>query len=118
MSNKILVVDDDPMVLDLMKVILDNYGYISITTDNSERAIELYKELKPSAIITDINMPKLGGIDFAKEILKYDKDAIIIFCSGTIVECEISEAEKLGMCVIPKPFDYKNVIRILKMGGL
>ena len=76
---KILMVDDDLLVLNALSTILEKSGYeIVLATTDSKKAIETYKENKIDVVILDIRMKEVNGVDVAIEILEYDKDAKIM----------------------------------------
>lgn len=76
---KILMVDDDLLVLNALSTILEKSGYeIVLATTDSKKAIETYKENKIDVVILDIRMKEINGVDVAIEILEYDKDAKIM----------------------------------------
>ena len=76
---KILMVDDDLLVLNALTTILSKSGYeIVLATTDSKKAVETYKENKIDVVILDIRMKEVNGVDVAIEILEYDKDAKIM----------------------------------------
>lgn len=76
---KILMVDDDLLVLNALSTILGKSGYeIVLATTDSKKAIETYKENKIDVVILDIRMKEVNGVDVAIEILDFDKDAKIM----------------------------------------
>lgn len=76
---KILMVDDDLLVLNALSTILGKSGYeIVLATTDSKKAIETYKKNKIDVVILDIRMKEVNGVDVAIEILDFDKDAKIM----------------------------------------
>lgn len=76
---KILMVDDDLLVLNALSTILGKSGFeIVLATTDSKKAVETYKENKIDVVILDIRMKEVNGVDVAIEILEYDKDAKIM----------------------------------------
>ena len=76
---KILMVDDDLLVLNALSTILEKSGYeIVLATTDSKKAIETYKKNKIDVVILDIRMKEVNGVDVAIEILDFDKDAKIM----------------------------------------
>ena len=65
---KILIIDTDEQVLSAVAASLISEGYIVLTMDSTLKAIQLAKDEKPHLIITELEMPKLDGIEFCKEI--------------------------------------------------
>lgn len=76
---KILIVDDDLLVLNALSTILGKSGYeIVLATTDSKKAVETYKESEIDVVILDIRMKEVNGVDVAIEILDFDKDAKIM----------------------------------------
>lgn len=76
---KILMVDDDLLVLNALSTILGKSGYeIVLATTDSKKAVETYKESEIDVVILDIRMKEVNGVDVAIEILDFDKDAKIM----------------------------------------
>ena len=83
MSRKILVVDDSAFMRAILKNILVDAGYEVIgEAGDGKDAIEKYKELKPELVTMDVTMPDVNGIEAARSIIDYDKDANIFICTA------------------------------------
>ena len=78
MTTKILVVDDEPLYLRLLKVNLEAEGYEVITAYNGEEALETLSQIKPDLIILDVMMPKLDGITTCVRIRQFSNVPIIL----------------------------------------
>lgn len=116
--KKILIIEDEEIMLDLLKIKLTQSGYeISIARDGEE-GLKLIKETKPDLILLDIIMPKMGGFQVMAEMQKDKKfkkiPIIIISNSGQPVE--IDKAKKLGVkdWLIKTEFDPQEVIKKVK----
>ncbi len=70
---KILIVDDDALLVRMYQKKLENDGYIVATADDGETALQKVQELKPDLILLDIMMPKVNGLQVLA-ILKEDKE--------------------------------------------
>lgn len=111
---KVLLVEDEENLARLLKEALgDNFYSFSIAKNGLE-GLELYKKLKPDIIISDIMMPRLNGLDMAKEI-RYEDTAIPI-----IMISAFSEKEKLLGAIdvgvtkyFIKPFDPDELLRYI-----
>ena len=82
---------------------------------NGKEAVEMYKSFndKPDVIIMDHRMPIMNGIDASKEILRFDKDAKIIFASADMTVQK--EAASIGVISFKeKPFDIERLINNVK----
>jgi two-component system alkaline phosphatase synthesis response regulator PhoP len=86
MSTKILVVDDDPDILEAISLILEAHGYQVVTARDGIDGLHQIKEEKPDLMILDLMMPKLDGFGVCKELKdprwsKYAHMPIIILSS-------------------------------------
>lgn len=86
MSTKILVVDDDPDILEAINLILEARGYQIVTAQDGIDALNKLKEEKPDLMILDLMMPRLDGFGVCKELKdprwsKYAHIPIIILSS-------------------------------------
>jgi len=86
MSTKILVVDDDPDILEAITLILEARGYQVVTARDGIDALNKLKEQKPDLMILDLMMPRLDGFGVCKELKdprwsKYSHIPIIILSS-------------------------------------
>jgi len=86
MSTKILVVDDDPDILEAINLILEARGYQVVTARDGIDALNKLKEEKPDLMILDLMMPRLDGFGVCKELKdprwsKYSHIPIIILSS-------------------------------------
>jgi len=59
--KRILIVDDEPMILRIMRVALEDRGYVVESAENGERALEKIDSFVPDAVVTDIDMPRMNG---------------------------------------------------------
>ncbi len=106
--EKILVIDDDNEILELIKDIFTDEGFLVYTASNAEKALELISNL-PSIILLDVMMPGKNGFELCKEI----RDAVecpIIFITAKVEEKDIIQGLALGGDdYITKPFSVKEL---------
>ena len=83
-TEKILLVDDEPDILEFIGYNLKKEGYEVITSNNGKEAIELAQEHNPDLIILDVMMPEMDGIETCQEIRAVDKlkNTLIAFLSA------------------------------------
>ncbi len=67
MTKKILIVDDEQTLIEVMKMCLETNGYEVVTANNGERGLMLWKQEKPDLILLDCIMPKMDGVTFILE---------------------------------------------------
>jgi len=122
MAKKVLIIEDEEILLDLLQKKLIKEGYKVSTSRNGEEGLKTMKETKPDLILLDIVMPKMGGFEVMEEMRK-DRElnkipVIIISNSGQPVE--LDKAKKLGAkdWLIKAEFDPQEVIdKVVKQIG-
>ncbi len=116
MSAKILVVDDDEMMISLITYRLKKEGYEVLIANDGQQAVELVSEENPDLIITDILMPFMSGLEFVDQLrntLQVKAPILIISSSGH--EKTVLEAFDLGANdFITKPFSPSELVVRLK----
>ncbi len=115
-DKNILLVDDAAFMRMMLKDILVKNGYNVIgEAENGAKALEKYKELKPSLVIMDITMPEMDGIQAAKAIKADDSNALIIMCSAMGQQAMVIESIQAGARdFIVKPFQPDRVLEAVK----
>jgi two-component system alkaline phosphatase synthesis response regulator PhoP len=83
---KILLVDDEPDILEIVGYNLVNEGYQIFTASNGIEAITKSKEVQPHLILLDVMMPEMDGIEACEKIREFDslKDVIIAFFTARV----------------------------------
>lgn len=116
MSGRILVIDDEPNMLRLLKTILMNKtGYTVVTTNNPLEVKSLLEEERYDLVVSDLKMPLVDGLDLIDIIKKVDAHLpiIIITAYGTSEVAE--EAVKKGAYdFIVKPFRKETILIAIK----
>lgn len=80
--ENIIVVDDDPLVMEIYKYILDFLGYKTVLFSNPLLALETMKSADFDLLISDYNMPELNGFDFVKCLMEVKPMTPVVICSG------------------------------------
>ncbi|NLZ76850.1 MAG: response regulator transcription factor [Spirochaetales bacterium] len=95
---RILLVDDDPLVLTSLRMILNAEGIDEVfASKNGEEAFDIYKNHEIDLVLQDIRLKDENGIDIASRLLEYDKDARIILLTTFKDEEYINKAIKIGV---------------------
>jgi len=112
---KILIVDDDPDILIVIRRLLETDGHEGVTAENGMRALELVKLDTFDLIISDLRMPSMDGIALLREIkaLKPSLPVILVTAYASIETA--SESVKLGASAyLFKPFKVKELLDAVK----
>ena len=112
----ILIADDEPYVIRVVKLKLSNAGYEVITASNGLEALEKIKTLKPDVVISDVNMPKLSGRElcFRAIPLKKKKEFLTIVMTSSLEAEDRLWAEAMDKTVfLEKPFSPKKLMKII-----
>ncbi|MHC2626378.1 two-component system cell cycle response regulator CpdR [Bradyrhizobium huanghuaihaiense] len=108
MRHTVLVVDDDPDVLDVMVGMLQDLGCETVSANSGDQALEtLRHNNKISILITDINMPGMDGHELAERARRLRPELKILQLSGR-------ERRRDGYPMIRKPFDEQDLSRVMQ----
>jgi YesN/AraC family two-component response regulator len=118
MKCNILVVDDEPMVREGLKLALEMEGYAAITASDGNEALKLVERNKPNLIITDIIMPDRDGIEVICSVRKKNPDIKIIAISGggrISASDHLRAASQLGAnAILAKPFTTDQLLNEIR----
>ena len=114
--TKILIADDDAVILDTLAVMLEDAGYQVIRADDGLEAVELAKKEMPSLILLDIHMPELNGLKACK-ILKSDTMTKAIPVVMLTVDGRINEIRRAleagAKSYITKPSSKDEILKVV-----
>jgi CheY-like chemotaxis protein len=118
MAKKILIVEDEEIVLSLLQKKLSQEGYETSVAGDGEEGLKKMREIKPDLILLDIVMPKVGGFEVMEEMQKDNglKKIPVIVVSNSGQPVEIDKARELGAkdWLIKTEFDPQEVIDKVK----
>ena len=113
-NNKILVVDDEKNICELIRLYLKKEGYDVICADDGMTALKHFRENKFAAVILDIMMPGIDGIDVLKEIRKNNRTPVIMLSAKGETIDKILGLELGADDYVVKPFEPKELMARLK----
>jgi DNA-binding response OmpR family regulator len=116
-DKKILVVDDETFIINLLRNGLTENGFEVITADNGFDAILSVEEQLPDCVISDIMMPRLSGLDFLKALKnnKATKDVPVILISAMDPAEMVQQGLDMGAVdYITKPFKINEIVGKLR----
>lgn len=114
MSNKILVVDDDLNICELLKLYLENEGYTVFIANNGQDAVNVFQSKSPNLILLDIMLPKMDGWQVCREIRKTSSVPIIMLTAKGETFDKVLGLELGADDYVTKPFEAKEVMARVK----
>ena len=114
MANKILVVDDDLNICELLKLYLENDGYVVYTANDGKQAVDMFKNKTPDLVLLDIMLPKMDGWQVCREIRKTSSVPIIMLTAKGETLDKVLGLELGADDYVVKPFDTKEVMARVK----
>lgn len=122
MAKKILIIEDEELLLNLLKSKLSELGYEIFTATDGLQGLEATKEVAPDLILLDIIMPKMGGFELLEK--KQEDDSIknipVIIISNSGQPVELERAKQLGVkdWLVKTEFDPVEVVeKVIKQIG-
>ncbi len=117
-QSKILIIDDEEVVLDSCTRILKNGEYKIATAMNGSAGLDLVKEFQPDLIYVDLKMPGISGIEVIEKIREMDPTIVVIVITGFATVSSAVEAMKNGAYdFLPKPFT-PDEFRLITQRGM
>ena len=114
LNIKILVVDDDPNICDLLKLYLENEGYSVKTVNDGGDAVSYFKMYEPDLVLLDIMLPKKDGWQVCREIREISSKPIIMITAKGEVFDKVLGLELGADDFVVKPFDMKELSARIK----
>jgi DNA-binding NtrC family response regulator len=120
---RILIVDDDKAICDLMQTLLEKDGFIVKTHSDPTLVEDDVRQGNYHVIVLDLMMPKLDGIEVLKRIRMHDSDvAVVMFTAHPNLESAVASMKLDAVDYIKKPFnpdEFREVLaRVMKKKGL
>jgi CheY-like chemotaxis protein len=115
MSTKprVLIVDDEPDVVDNWSRLLGREDYACITATDGERALSLLESERPEIVLTDLKMPRADGMQVLARALEVDPDAVVIMITGHgTVESAVEAMRAGAFDYLLKPLPSNDVLRL------
>lgn len=112
--EKILVVDDDLNICELLRLYLTKEGYNVVIANDGVSAVTMFQEERPSLVLLDIMLPKLDGWQVCREIRKFSETPIIMLTAKGEVFDRVLGLELGADDYVVKPFDTKEIVARIK----
>ncbi|KGK86598.1 response regulator transcription factor [Clostridium sp. HMP27] len=113
-QKKILIIEDEDYILDLLSYSLKKEGFITKVASNGEKGLELVQDFKPDLLILDLMLPDISGFEICKKVSKEYTIPIVMITAKSDTIDKILGIELGADDYITKPFDMREVIVRIK----
>jgi CheY-like chemotaxis protein len=116
-EKRILIADDDPVILRLIQVNLELEGYEVLTANNGEEAVQVANAEHPDLVILDIMMPRLDGYQACEQLKATEstREIPVIFLSAKAQQGDIEKGQSFGVAAyLTKPFDPTELLEVVE----
>ena len=115
-AARILVIDDEPVVVDMLVTSLREEGYRVVGAETSDEGLKLAILSRPELVLLDIALPGMNGIELLKRIRSTNPTTRVIMVTGNTDPVLAREALELGaLAYVDKPFDFTYLKRVVAM---
>ena len=113
-NEKILIVDDDKNICDLLRLYLEKEGYQTFQAHDGEAALAAYTQNKPDLVLLDVMMPKMDGWEVCRRIRAQGQTPVIMLTAKGETFDKVLGLELGADDYVVKPFDSKEVVARIK----
>lgn len=107
---KILVVEDDRNILQILKLYLEKTGYSVITCERGDTAFDTFEKTQPAIVLLDVMLPGCDGYEVLTRIRKISNTPVIMLTAKGDILDKVNGLEAGADDYIPKPFDIKELL--------
>ena len=115
-AYKILIVDDEPYVARVLKLVLQKEGYIVTCVNNGREALDVYAEVQPDIVVTDVKMPHMSGQKLVEAIrgLEDSNNIPVVVMTSTLESENRDWVHDLGnISFLGKPVSPRDLVRVI-----
>ena len=112
--KRVLLVDDEPYILRVLKLKLENAGYEVLTAIHGLDAMEMFVRDEPAIVITDIQMPHMDGLELCLMMQEHrvkDSFLIIVMTSSVDIAAHVRAEKMANIHFVEKPLSPRNMLR-------
>jgi DNA-binding response OmpR family regulator len=116
-TKRVLICDDDPVILRLLEVNLELEGYDVLTAHHGEEAFEIASRELPDLVILDIMMPRLDGYQTCQKLKEQSstEGIPVVFLSAKAQASDIEKGKSFGVSeYLTKPFDPNDLLDVVE----
>ena len=108
MATRILIVDDDPAIVQVLQEILDDEGFEVRSTLDGREALSEIQRMHPDVVLSDIMMPSLDGVALTRKLREQGDPTPVVLMSAVFAGVDLP-----GVRFIAKPFDVDHLIHVV-----
>jgi len=116
-TGTILLVDDEPMIREMLTEFLEESGFVVMPAVNGAEAIRLYEKysILIDLVITDLGMPEMGGEELFQRLREFDEHVNVIVSSGYLDGSTKADLMDSGVKdVLTKPYKFEEILRVIR----
>ncbi len=110
MAKKVLIVEDDRNIADLLRLYLEKEGYEAVIAADGLKGVEKFRETQPCLVLLDVMLPGLDGWGVCRSIRSESKTPIIMLTAKSETEDKVNGLKQGADDYITKPFEMKEVL--------
>ncbi|MGN0094611.1 MAG: MtrAB system response regulator MtrA [Corynebacterium sp.] len=110
MAEKVLVVDDDPAISEMLTIVLQGEGFDTVVVGDGPQAVEAAERENPDLILLDLMLPGMSGIDVCRAVREFSTVPIVMLTAKTDTVDVVLGLETGADDYVPKPFKPKELV--------
>ncbi|HJC84980.1 MAG: response regulator transcription factor [Corynebacterium sp.] len=110
MAAKVLVVDDDPAISEMLTIVLQGEGFDTVVVGDGNQAVDAARVEDPDLVLLDLMLPGLGGVDVCRAIREFSTVPIVMLTAKTDTVDVVLGLESGADDYVPKPFKPKELV--------
>jgi DNA-binding NtrC family response regulator len=115
---RVLVVDDEEVIRDVLESLLEREGWSVATAENASEALELFENDPYDVVLLDLMLPDRPGLEVLREMRRRDPDAVVVIVTAySSIEGAIQAMREGAFHYIPKPFQNQEVLLTVRKGA-
>ena len=114
MNNKVLIVDDDKNICELIKLYVESEGFVTKIVNEGDKVFDTFKEWQPDLIVLDVMLPGKSGFEVLKDIKEESDVPVIMLTAKGSTYDKITGLDSGADDYIVKPFDARELIARIK----
>lgn len=111
---KLLIIDDEPAILDTVETKMRREGYTTFTAESAEEGMHLFRRVKPDLVILDIMLPQRSGLDFCRAVRRENTTPIIMISAKSEEADRVKGLELGADDYLVKPFSLSELTARVK----